>query len=105
MAGKGDNDNRDRSEIMDISDTPDVAVWAKEASRGAGTPPDGIKGPSKNSSMTLRIVTKTAATTTTTKTAEKEGGRLVDPASKKEMAKVSAARATLTDESEYAKRE
>ncbi|HVX02397.1 MAG TPA: hypothetical protein VHA09_04520 [Nitrososphaera sp.] len=92
---------------MDISDTPDVAVWAKEIRRGASAPSDKVKEPSKNSSMMLRIVTKSATTTTTTtKTAEKEGGLVVDPANKKEMAEVSAAAcATLTDESEYAKRE
>lgn len=105
MPDGGDNDhdgNMDKSGIMDISDTPDVAVWAKGIRRGgADVPSDKVKEPSKNTSMMLRAARKPATTAT-----EREGGLLVDPASKKEMAKVSAADlATLTDESGYVQRE
>lgn len=91
MAGK-DNDD---SGIMDILDTPDVAVWAKGISKkGTDVPSDRVREPSKIASMTLHTRTK------------KGESLMVDPANKQEMAKVvAAAHAPLTDESEYAKQE
>ena len=68
-------------EIMDISDTPDVAVWAKGARK---TPPDSVREPSKIASMTLHV---------------KGRNVMVDPANEKEVAKVQEW--TLTDESDY----
>ena len=75
--------------IMDITDTPDVAVWAKGIRKSAGTPSDMVKEPSKLASMTLHRTTK-------------EGGEImVDPANKKEVAKAVAEHSPMTDESGY----
>lgn len=79
MAGKS-------AGIMDISDTPDVAVWAKVIRRGL--PPGAVKEPSKIASMELHL----------------EKGRqevAVDPANKKQMSKVQAEGGSLTDESSW----
>ena len=69
-------------DIMDIADTPDVAVWARSAKKGA--PLDAVKEPSKIASLTLHV-----------KGAESQ----VDPADKKQVAK--ASKNTLTDDSGY----
>lgn len=78
-------------DIVDITDTPDVAVWAKGIKKkGAGAPSDAVKEPSIIASMTLHLNTK--------------GGEImVDPANKKEVAKALAERTSVTDESEYGK--
>jgi hypothetical protein len=74
--------------IMDISDTPDVAVWAKGIRRGLGTSPDAVKEPSKIASTTLHL--------------DLEGQEIaVDPANKKQMSKAQAEGSSLTDESTW----
>lgn len=69
-------------DIMDIADTPDVAVWARGARKGA--PSGTVKEPSKIASLTLHV-----------RGAESQ----VDPADKKQVAK--AQKNTLTDDSGY----
>lgn len=77
MAGKAGG------EIMDISDTPDVALWVKDARRN---PPGTVREPSKITSLSLHI----------------KGDEFpVDPANEKEVAKTKGR--TLTDESDYGK--
>ncbi|AIC16725.1 hypothetical protein [Nitrososphaera viennensis] len=93
MAGKDDG-------IMDILDTPDVAVWAKGIRKGADVPSDRVREPSKIASMTLRIVSSGKS-----RRKKEKGELMVDPANREEMEKVSAAHASLTDESGYAKQE
>ncbi|AIF85122.1 hypothetical protein NTE_03088 [Candidatus Nitrososphaera evergladensis SR1] len=97
-ADKDDDEDNDSNNIIDILDTPDVAVWAKGIGKGAGAPSDRVKEPSKIVSMMPHIVKAT------TKKEGKGGMELmIDPASKKDMAKVSAEHASLTDESDYAR--
>lgn len=74
--------------IMDITETPDVAVWAKAIRKKYNSPSDKVNEPSKNSSMTLYFT---------------EEGRelLIDPASKREVERA-IRRSALTDESDYA---
>ncbi|MEO9294865.1 MAG: hypothetical protein ABI347_04615 [Nitrososphaera sp.] len=72
-------------EIMDISDTPDVAVWAKA---GRKTPADAVKEPSKVASLSLHVKGRQAA---------------VDAANEKEIAKAQGY--VLTDESGYGRQE
>ena len=78
MAGKAGG------EIIDISDTPDVAVWANSAKKI----PRAVKEPSKVSSISLHV---------------KGSEEVVDPADKKQVAKVEGH--ILTDESNYGKEE
>lgn len=78
-------------EIMDISDTPDVAVWAKGIRKGVNVPPDTVKEPSKIASLTLHVKG----------TESREV--MIDPADKNEVAK--ARGRALTDESGYGKQE
>ncbi|MGI0018873.1 MAG: hypothetical protein ACREAY_00215 [Nitrososphaera sp.] len=80
----------DEAGIMDITDTPDVAVWAKGIKKNAGAPSDRVKEPSKIASMTLHRTTK-------------DGEIMVDPANKKEVAKAIAEHSSMTDESGYGK--
>lgn len=80
----------DKAGIMDITDTPDVAVWAKGIRKNAGAPSDKVKEPSKIASMTLHRATK-------------DGEIMVDPANKKEVAKAVAEHSPMTDESGYGK--
>jgi hypothetical protein len=82
MAGKA-------AGIMDISDTPDVAVWARGIRRGLGTPSDAVREPSKIASIMLHL------------TPAKSREIMVDPADKRQMSKVQAEGGSLTDESEY----
>jgi hypothetical protein len=85
--------------IMDISDTPDVAVWAKGIGKGIEVPSDKVKQPSRISSMTLHVKRLSGAHNGKK---EEEGGELmVDPANKEEMARVAGRHVSLTDESEY----
>ena len=76
--------------IMDIADTPDVAVWAKGIRKNAGLPSDVVKEPSKVASVTLYQNTK-------------DGERMVDPANKLDVARAIAKRALVTDDSGYGK--
>ena len=76
MAGKAGG------EIMDISETPDVAVWAK----GARKIPRAVKEPSRISSISLHV---------------KGSEEMVDPGDKKQVAKAEGH--ILTDESDYGK--
>ena len=75
--------------IMDITDTPDVAVWAKGIRKSTGAPSDMVKEPSKLASMTLHRTTKDGVEI------------MVDPANKKEVAKAIAEHSSMTDESGY----
>jgi hypothetical protein len=72
-------------EIMDISATPDVAVWAKANRK---MPPDAVKEPSKVTSLSLHVKGCQAA---------------VDPANEKQVAKAQGY--VLTDESGYGRQE
>lgn len=76
--------------IMDINDTPDVAVWAKGIRKNAFPPSDVVKEPSKVASVTLyqNIDNKEI---------------LVDPANKQDVAKALAKRTLMTDESGHGK--
>jgi hypothetical protein len=77
--------------IMDITDTPDVAVWAKGIGKNAVTPSDIVKEPSKVASVTLYQNTK------------EDGEILVDAANKREVAKALAKHTPMTDESGHGK--
>lgn len=86
--------------IMDISDTPDVAVWSKGIGKGIEVPSDKVRQPSKISSMTLHV--KRRSGTHNGKKEEESGELMVDPANKEEMARVVGRHVSLTDdESEY----
>lgn len=72
--------------IIDITETPDVAVWAKTVARGRT---DRVKKPSKIQSIT----TKSTA-----------DGELVDPADKKDVASIANKDGSLTDEADISKK-
>lgn len=74
--------------IMDITETPDVAVWAKGIRKKYFFPSDKVNKPSKVSSMTLYFT-------------EKGRELLIDPANKREVERA-LRRSALTDESDYA---
>ena len=76
--------------IMDITDTPDVAVWAKGIRKDAVIPSDAVKEPSKVASVTLYQNTK-------------DGEILVDAANKQDVAKAIAKHTPMTDESGHGK--
>ena len=72
--------------ITDITQTPDVAVWAKAVVSGRT---DRVQEPSKIQSIT----TKSAA-----------DGEFVDPASKKDVAGIANKDGSLTDEADISKK-
>ncbi len=71
--------------IIDITDTPDVAVWSKEIRSKVHRPSDKVKEPSRVASTILHAEQNKVA---------------IDPADKKEVAKAVASGASLTDESD-----
>lgn len=77
-------------EMMDILDTPDVAVWAKGIRKKATSPSDKVKEPSKVSSVMLYF-------------RDNDRELMVDPANKKDVARA-VNRAYLTDESEHGRK-
>ena len=72
-------------EIMDITDTPDVAVWSKEIRSKVHRPSDKVKEPSRVASTTLHAGKNKVA---------------IDPADKREVARAVASGTSLTDESD-----
>ena len=74
--------------IMDITETPDIAVWSKEISNNVHKPSDKVKEPAKLASNTLH--------------AEQSNNLTIEPANKKEVAKAIASSHSLTDESDLA---
>ncbi len=87
--------------IMDISETPDVAVWVKRIREGIHMPSDTVKQSSKISSMTLHAKKRSAKHNTTEEEKEKSGEVMVDPANKEDIAKAVGEHMCLTDEAEY----
>lgn len=88
--------------IMDISEKPDVAVWAKGIRKGIDTPSDKVKQPSKISSMMLHVKKRSGTYNIKEEEKEKESGEvMVDPANKEDIAKVLSRHMCLTDETEY----
>lgn len=79
------------AEIMDISETPDVAVWAKGIWRKAIVPSDKVKEPSKIASVTLYFT-------------DSDKELMVDAANKKDVARA-VKRVSLTDESGYGRQD
>ena len=73
--------------IMDITDTPDVAVWSKEIRSNVHRPSDKVKEPSRVASTALHAGQNKLA---------------IDPADKKEVARAIASGTSLTDESDLA---
>ena len=91
--------------IMDIADTPDVAVWSKGIRKGAQIPSDRVKEPSKIASTTLHVQEQQSGAGNIWATREEGVGiAVVDPADKEEVAKAVAMGASLTDESGLSKR-
>ena len=90
--------------IMDIADTPDVAVWSKGIRKGAHVPSDRVKEPSKIASTTLHIQEQQSGAGNIRATKEEGVGIAVDPADKEEVAGAVAKGASLTDESDLFKR-
>ncbi len=74
------------SGIMDITDTPDVAVWSKEIRNNVHVPSDKVIEPSKVASTTLHV--------------EQEECKLIDPTGKKQVARVATSGTQLNDESD-----
>ena len=75
--------------IIDITDTPDVAVWDKEVRRRGGT--DKVKEPSKIQSITTKSTTDE---------------KMVDPANEQEVAASMTDRdVPLTDEADISKKD
>jgi hypothetical protein len=85
--------------IMDISETPDVAVWVKRIREGIDIPSDTVKQSSKISSMTLHAKKRSAKDNTTEEEKEKKSGEVIaDPANKEDIAKAIGEHMCLTDE-------
>lgn len=76
--------------IMGISETPDVAVWAKGIRKKTNVPADKVREPSKIASVTLYFT-------------ENDKKLLIDPANKKDVTRASGH--SLTDESDYGRQE
>lgn len=83
--------NKKSREIIDILDSPDVAVWTNGIRKKATIPSDTVCEPSKNSSMTLYFV---------------DNGKesFVDPANNNDVARATR-HAPLTDEANYDRQE
>ena len=81
--------------IIDILDTPDVAVWAKGIRKGVNVPSDKVKEPSKITSTSPLQVNAQL------KNGEKKEdcGPTIDPADKRDVGRAFAAKVSLTDES------
>jgi hypothetical protein len=84
-------ENKKSKEIIDILDSPDVAVWAKGIRKKATIPSDTVSEPSKNSSMTLYFV-------------DNDRESFVDPANNNDVARATR-HASLTDEANYGRQE
>jgi hypothetical protein len=99
---------KESRDIIDILETPDVAVWAKAISRkGTDSPSDKVKEPSRTTSITLHIK-KHPKTGEATEMGDEEkhisAGRMVDPANKAEVERVAQDKdISLTDVAEYGK--
>jgi hypothetical protein len=78
--------------IMDILETPDVAVWSKAIMKKTNTPADKVQEPSRVKSTTIHIEHDELE--------EKQSNlqQTVDPANKEDVAKAIGAEASLSDE-------
>ncbi|HEX2557156.1 MAG TPA: hypothetical protein VHK86_02435 [Nitrososphaera sp.] len=73
--------------IMDITDTPDVAVWSNEIRSNVRRPSDKVREPSRVASTILHA---------------EQNKLTIDPADKKQVARAIASVTSLTDESDLA---
>ena len=82
-----------RTEIIDILDEPDVAVWSKGIMNKSNTPADKVQEPSRIKSISTHVKYNEVEMDQ-----KQSHSQPIDPANKEEVAKVIGLGTSLTDE-------
>jgi hypothetical protein len=101
-------DNNVQNAVIDIADTPDVAVWSKQIAEGIHIPADKVKEHSEPTSITIHAKSEDHQmqlphrqdTDIKVIPDTKKGERIIDPANKEDVAETIEKGGSLTDRSE-----